>query len=181
MNATTEPHLMRVLSLVLVTLIACSPADSEERPDRRALTDTLASLVANAYRLSDGDAVMRIMSLYPERGEVVSAAGGRITTTRDSLDQSVRQFWEYVGANMREPRFIWRDVHVRPLGEDAAVLTGRYAIPHRTPAGRAHIITGAWTAVFERRDGRWVIVHEHLSDAPDSLGAAPTAGGHTGH
>ena len=27
-------------------------------------------------------------------------------------------------------------------------------------------IGGAWTAAFERRDGKWLIVQEHLSDAP---------------
>jgi hypothetical protein len=29
-----------------------------------------------------------------------------------------------------------------------------------------HVIGGAWTAVFANRGGRWVIVQEHLSDAP---------------
>jgi hypothetical protein len=29
-----------------------------------------------------------------------------------------------------------------------------------------HVIGGAWTAVFQRRGRRWVIVQEHLSDAP---------------
>jgi hypothetical protein len=46
------------------------------------------------------------------------------------------------------------------------------------------VIAGAWTAAFERRGGRWVIVQEHLSDLPatqtmampgDSAGAAMPA------
>jgi hypothetical protein len=27
-----------------------------------------------------------------------------------------------------------------------------------------HVIGGAWTAVFQKRGGRWVIIQEHLSD-----------------
>jgi len=29
-----------------------------------------------------------------------------------------------------------------------------------------HDLAGAWTALFERRNGKWVIVQEHLSDVP---------------
>jgi hypothetical protein len=29
---------------------------------------------------------------------------------------------------------------------------------------RGHVIGGAWTAVFQKRGGQWVIVPEHLSD-----------------
>jgi ketosteroid isomerase-like protein len=57
------------------------------------------------------------------------------------------------------------------LSPDAAVLTTTYRVPHQTPDGRPHVIGGAWTAVFARRDGRWQIVQEHLSDVP----AAPAA------
>jgi hypothetical protein len=56
------------------------------------------------------------------------------------------------------------------------VLTTTYAIPHRTPEDRPHTLAGAWTAVFERRGGRWVIVQEHLSDAvPTPASGATTA------
>jgi hypothetical protein len=27
-----------------------------------------------------------------------------------------------------------------------------------------HVIGGAWTAVFQKRAGKWVIIQEHLSD-----------------
>ena len=57
-------------------------------------------------------------------------------------------------------------MHVDVLAPDAAVVTTTYRVPHLTPAGQPHVIAGAWTAVFQRRDGRWVIVQEHLSDMP---------------
>ena len=76
-------------------------------------------------------------------------------------------FWQNVGQNMRNPRWVWGDVYVERLSPDAAVLTATWSIPHIAPTGRPHVIQGAWTAVFRRVGGEWLIVMEHLS-APAS-------------
>ena len=99
-------------------------------------------------------------------GPVISASGGRVSTSRDSLEAGIRAFWDNVGRNMRDPKWTWGDMHVDVLSTDAAVVTTTYRVPHFTPAGVPHVIAGAWTALFARRDGRWVIVQEHLSDVP---------------
>jgi len=52
------------------------------------------------------------------------------------------------------------------LAPDAAVMTATYHVPHLTPRNMPHTIGGAWTAVFQKRGNRWVIVQEHLSDLP---------------
>ena len=176
-----------VLAAALGALAACART---ERPDRSpearaAVADTLRSLLVNAYDLSKpGDAVARLMSLYPDTGRVVSASGGRLTTSRDSLQSELRAFWEYVGRNMRDPRWTWGRMHVDVLSDDAAVLTTTYSVAHLTPAGAPHVIAGAWTAAFQRRNGRWMIVQEHLSEVPppppdgeaaDSSAAPPAA------
>jgi ketosteroid isomerase-like protein len=168
--------------LAACTVAACDRGSQvPDEPGRRAIADTIFATVDRAYDLSrrDGDVVARLMSLYPDSGRVVSAAGGRVTTSRDSLELQVRRFWEWVGANMQEPRWTWGRRHVDVLSPTAAVMTATYTIEHRTPAGAPHVIGGAWTALFQRRDGRWVIVQEHLSDlpiAPPGTGQrAPTA------
>jgi hypothetical protein len=33
-----------------------------------------------------------------------------------------------------------------------------------------HVIGGAWTAVFQKRGGRWVVIQEHLSDVQSNVG-----------
>lgn len=162
-----------VAATVLATLAAaCDRAPSSTQRRDAALGDTLAGLVVHAYDLSRPDAVARLMALYPAHDPVVSAAGGRVTTTRAALQRSIEQFWTRVGQNMQQPRFLFDQRHVTVLGPDAAVLTMTYTIPHRTPEGRPHSIGGAWTAVFARRDGRWVIVQEHLSDRPAAADSA---------
>lgn len=148
---------------------ACAPAESGAIPQRErdAIADTLRTLIVGAYDLSaPGDKVARLMSLYPPTGGVVSASGGQVSVSRDSLEAGIRAFWDNVGRNMREPKWTWGAMHVDVLARDAAVVTTTYRVPHLTPAGMRHVIAGAWTAVFQRRGGRWSIIQEHLSDLP---------------
>lgn len=171
------PRLLALPAAAAIALAACRAAPPSppalSAAEREAIADSLRTLVENAYDLTQPDVVAGFLSLYPDTGRIVSAAAGRVTTTRDSLEAQVRWFWENVGQNMREPEWIWDGAWVDVLSLDAAVLTTRYRVPHLTPAGAPHTIGGAWTAVFERRDGRWVIVQEHLSDVPPEPAAAP--------
>jgi uncharacterized protein (TIGR02246 family) len=172
--------LIRPASLALsmvVSVSACQskPAAQLDARQRQAIADTLTAMLRSANDLKAADPVARFMSLYPDSGRVVSASGGRVTTTRDALQAGIKSFWEYVGRNMQDPKWIWGTPQVDVLSPDAAVVTTTYRIPHRTPAGEPHTVAGAWTAVFERRAGKWVIVQEHLSEIPPEAMAADTA------
>jgi ketosteroid isomerase-like protein len=67
-------------------------------------------------------------------------------------------------------------MHVDVLARDAAVVTATYHIPHLTPRGQPHTIAGAMTVAFQRRNGRWSVVQEHLSDLAAAPAADSTAG-----
>jgi len=161
----------RTVALVfaLGTLAACSSSEPRVMmpAQRAAIADSLKSLLRNTYDLSKpGDPVARLMSLYPPKGAVISASGGQVTSARDTLEMGIRAFWDNVGKNMRDPKWTWGPMHVDVLAPDAAVVTSTYSVPHITPAGMPHVIAGAWTAVFQNKGGRWVIIQEHLSDVP---------------
>ncbi len=145
---------------------ACGPRSGSDMSaaEQKAIADSLKHLVANTYDLSKPNAVNRLMSLYPAEGRVISASGGVITTTRPQLQQAIQAFWTYVGQNMRQPRWEWTSMTVDVLAPDAAVMTSTYRVPHLTPMGMNHVIGGAWTAVFQKRGGKWMIIQEHLSD-----------------
>lgn len=163
-----------VLGNCLALLAACAPTDRTAMlpAQRAAIADTLKGLITNAYDLSKpGDPVQRLMSLYPTSGPVISASGGQVSSSRDTLEAGIRAFWDNVGKNMRNPKWTWGSMRIDVLAPDAAVVTSTYRVPHLTPAGQPHVIAGAWTAVFQRKGGRWVIVQEHLSDTPVSASA----------
>jgi hypothetical protein len=170
MRLPTPLRAALLAAALLGALCACSaPPASDPRRDA-ALSDTLTALIVRAYDFSKPGFVARATGLYATTDPVVSAAAGRVTTTRAAIEQSIASFWERVGQNMRQPKFLIRERHATSLGPDAAVLTLAYQIPHLTPEGHPHTLGGAWTALFVRRDGRWVIVQEHLSDAPQQEG-----------
>lgn len=151
-----------VLGLAWVLTGCRDTAQRRSGPDT-ALADTLKTLIATAYDFSRPGAVERMSALYPDSGQVISASGGQLLTTSDSVKKGIATFWENVGRNMRNPHFQWHSVYVERLGPDAAVLTGTWSIPHIAPDHQPHTIAGAWTAVFRRMNGKWKIVQEHLS------------------
>jgi hypothetical protein len=147
--------------LLAVVLAACGTADSGTTD--ADLQQALMRRIEDAYDFSRPGAVERMIGLYLPAGPVVSAGGGGIVASPDELREGIVDFWENVGRNMREPRWEWDEVHVHRLGSHAAVLTATWSIPHIAPTGRPHVIGGAWTAVFQRVDGEWFIIQEHLS------------------
>ncbi len=174
------------LLIAAIAGAAACRADALSAAERARIASNLRAQVVAAYDITSPGAVDRLMSLYPRSGPVYSAGAGRFTASRDSLAQGIAEFWESVGRNMQQPRWEWTAMQVDVLSRDAAVMTATYRVPHFTPRGEPHVIGGAWTAVFTRRDGRWVIVHEHLSDVPvlpDTAvrAAADTSDAHAGH
>jgi hypothetical protein len=160
---------MRLQLAAFLSFAACSSSVTVSNADRAAISDSLTRQVKAAYDLSKPDAEQRMLSLYPPTGRVVSAAAGRMLTSRDSLAMGIDQFWKNVGANMRQPTWIWDQMVVDVLAPNAAVMTATYHVPHLTPTNQPHTIAGAWTAVFQKRGDRWYIVQEHLSDLPAAM------------
>ena len=130
------------------------------------IVDSLTRQVKAAYDLSKPNVEQRLLSLYPDTGRVVSAAGGGVLTSRDTLAMGIKAFWDNVGANMRQPTWVWDQMIFDVLAPNAAVMTATYHVPHLTPRNMPHMIGGAWTAVFQKRGSRWYVVQEHLSDLP---------------
>lgn len=151
--------------VLFLLLTACRPV-APPRGNDAALADTLKARIADAYDFSRPGVVERMNALYPDTGRVISASGGQLTTSPDSLRAGIADFWRNVGQNMRDPKWVWGDVYVDRLGDDAAVLTATWSIPHIAPTGRPHVIRGAWTALFRRIGGKWLITTEHLSAPP---------------
>jgi hypothetical protein len=154
--------------VLLVRSTACGSGTTMSAADRQAIVDSLTRQVKAAYDLSKPNVEQRLLSLYPDTGRVVSAAGGTIVTNHDSLAAGIKYFWENVGINMHQPKWIWDQMIFDVLSPTAAAMTATYHVPHITPGGMPHVIGGAWTAVFQKRGDRWYVIQEHLSDWPQA-------------
>jgi len=174
-----------IAAFLVLAPFACGP--DSPRPvsaaQRKQIADSIRALVVATYDLNRPNAVQRLMSLYPDSGPVYSTSSGHVSTTRAELQQQIQTFWQYVGSNMRNPKWEWTSMNIDVLAPDAAVVTASYRVPHLTPQNTPHVIAGAWTAVFVKRGGRWVVIQEHLSDTPAAAAAAASAQSseHSGH
>lgn len=163
----TRPIILAAAFLAAGAISACRLDHRDgygEMSEQAAITDTLTKIVKHAYDFSRPGVVDRLIALYPDTGRVVSSSGGRVLTSRDSIDAGIRSFWALVGRNMREPRTEWGRILVDVPSTRAAVLTAEYRVPHLTPRNEAHTIGGAMTLVFAKQGTRWVVIQEHLSD-----------------
>jgi ketosteroid isomerase-like protein len=164
------------MGVSLGALGACRRDATMTGDERDVIAKDIDSRVRATYDLSQPNVDERMLSLYVDTGRIVSATGGRVVTSRDTLAQGIHYFWHNVGMNMREPKWIWIRTYVDVLSPTSAVFTGTYHVPHRTPSGEAHDIAGAMTLVFEKRGGKWGIVQEHLSDVPPVQQVADSSG-----
>jgi hypothetical protein len=172
------PIMLRSQAAVLVLSLAtgaCSRPLTVSSAERHAIIDSLTRQVKAAYDITKPNVEQRMLSLYPDTGRIVSASGGRLTTSRDTVAMGIKAFWENIGVNMRDPHWIWDQMVFDVLAPNAAVMTATYHVPHRTPTNMPHVIGGAWTAVFQKRGARWYIVQEHLSDQPPMSDSAMAA------
>lgn len=160
-------------TLILLAFMATGCRSGEvPASDTARLRAEVERALRDAYDLSQPAALDRMLSLYPSSGRVISANTGRVITSIDSVGNGIREFWHYVGVNMRNPRWEWTNVYVDILARDAAVVTGTYRIPHLNPNNQPHVLAGAMTMVFRKQGGRWVVIQEHLSDVPQSGNSA---------
>ena len=173
-----RPHLRCLVPslLVAVTMAACTATSNELSPgEQSSIAKEIEARVRDAYDLGKPGAEQRMLALYSDSGRIVSAAGGRAIASRDTLTEGIKLFWQNVGANMRQPQWIWTHTYVDVLSPNAAVFTGTYHVPHHTPRGEPHDIAGAMTLVFAKRGSKWGVVQEHLSDMPPASMPMDTA------
>lgn len=168
-NALLEALVAALIALLVLGCSTGQPRNDITAGERAAIADSIEALLTNTYTFDGSDPVPRFMKLYADSGSVVSAASGGYTVSRDSVQNGLSTFWTTAGQYMKQPSWTWGTMKTDVLSRDAAVVTARYTIPHWTPEGRPHVLGGAWTTVWTRRGGRWVIVQEHLSDLPRSV------------
>lgn len=107
---------------------------------------------------NDGD-IERFMEPYWHSDELTFSASGEVT--RGWQATLARYRLRYPDRNAMG-RLTFSDLDVTPLNSDAALVLGRWRLDRAEPVG------GAFSLVFRRIDGRWVIIHDHTSgDPPD--------------
>jgi hypothetical protein len=93
------------VSVALVAVLVAAGCRTAElsASERAEIAADIEREVKAAYNLKSPDPVKSFEKLYANSGRIVSASGGAIIASRDTLFTGIRAFWQYVGSNMRNP------------------------------------------------------------------------------
>ncbi len=143
----------RIATIVAVLCAGCATT-GERLPTYEKIADILGQQ-ATAWNSGDVEAFMQA---YRRSPDLTFSSGGRVRRGWKSTLDHYR---------LRYPRrdamghLSFSDLEIIELGDTAALVLGRWRLEREAPIG------GAFTLVFRRVAGRWVIIHDHTSrDAP---------------
>ena len=155
---------MRLLAVAPLALVlgACL----REAPKHAPVTEAEATRIAEQAEanFTTGD-VKAVMAQYADPAVMIDAA-----TANPSTDRKVQTGWANSFVSMKPADYKVVDRHVQLLGGDAFVSSGIETFT--VEAGQARpTVSARFTDVFQRqKDGKWKIIHEHVSMPPQAVG-----------
>ncbi len=111
-------------------------------------------LTAQQAAWNAGD-IEGFMQGYWNSPDLRFASGGSVTYGFDETLDGYRA--RYDGADAMG-RLSFTELDIEPLSEDAAMAFGRWRLDRETDAPG-----GLFTLIFRKKNGDWVIVHDHTS------------------
>ncbi|GIE77257.1 hypothetical protein Aph02nite_32070 [Actinoplanes philippinensis] len=102
----------------------------------------------------------RVADRYAPGGVLVPTVSDQVRTTRAGIVDYFQHFLE------NRPQAVIIASHVTVLDRTTAVDTGTYRFTLRSDSG-TRVVDARYTFVYERIDGKWLIVNHHSSAMPE--------------
>lgn len=118
--------------------------------------ETLLAAQTDAWNRGD---IPAFMQYYVRGDELTFSSGGH---TERGWDATLARYQRRYPTRERMGVLRFDQLEVRPLAPDAALVLGRWHLT-RPPDD----VGGNFSLVVVRRAGRWLILHDHTSVAPD--------------
>ncbi|MCH7840660.1 MAG: DUF4440 domain-containing protein [Planctomycetes bacterium] len=143
---------------IAVALYACCGCVMQtgwtpEGYEGRRYADIPGILQRQAAQWNAGD-IDGFMEPYWRSPDLTFSSGGRVVRGWEATRERYRLRYPDRSAM---GRLGFDQLQIIPLGSDAALVLGRWRLERDQPVG------GAFTLVWRRIQGRWVIVHDHTS------------------
>ncbi|MGW6444171.1 SgcJ/EcaC family oxidoreductase [Lentzea sp. NPDC055074] len=163
-NDTMRQHLIGAAGLAGATalLVGCSsaPAQTSTPADSRPTTEQIKALFADwNASLATGDA-QKVADRYAPNAVLLPTVSNQVRSTRAEI---VDYFEHFLQAR---PSGTILDSHVAVLDADDAIDAGTYRFA-LTREGRPATVDARYTFVYEKIDGKWLIVNHHSSAMPE--------------
>ncbi len=129
------------------------PAGGEER-EVAALFDTWNAALAtgNPHKVAD---------LYAPDGVLLPTVSNEVRASREQIENYFEMFLT------KKPQGVVNYRTVRVLDDDSAVDAGVYTFTLTDKAGNKSNVQARYTFVYEKRDGKWLIINHHSSAMPE--------------
>jgi ketosteroid isomerase-like protein len=127
------------------------------------LDSVRAFLDRERVMIAKGDTVAAMADYLPS-GPLVSASGGKLATSRDSVIAGLRSFYQ----TTKSRELTIRSTKIDVLAPDVAALTADFVLSSKDSAGKSNEVRGVYSAVLATRDGRLRIIQENQSNAPQA-------------
>lgn len=153
------------VAAMLITIsgvLFLSPASAEPKQEE-PLADLLRAVLDKQVEDWNRGDIEGFMQAYWKDEGLTFSSGGR--TTRGWKAARDRYFKAYPDRETMG-KLTFSKLEVTPLGEDAALMLGRWRLEWGEPVG------GNFSLVWRRVDGKWVIIHDHTSAGEEPEGEA---------
>lgn len=169
MDRHSRPRIVFLRTWLLLGVIAIPPIMALAWHGASGEQDIRAVLEAQAAAWNKGD-IDGFMRGYWESDELTFSSGGTVTR---GWNATLRRYRTRYATRDKMGQLTFSDLEVRMLGDDAALVLGRWQLRRKEDAPG-----GIFTLVFRRMAGRWLIIHDHTSsDEPSSQPATRGTGG----
>ena len=143
---------MKAAALVLGLLLSTSMAAAGDDPAEKAIRQVLDAQVV-AWNKGD---LPGFMEGYWQSPDLTFFSGGNKTRGWQATLDRYRK--KYQGEGKEMGKLAFRELDVRLLGADHAVVTGRFQLQLK-----AETATGIFTLILHKKEAGWRIVHDHTS------------------
>ena len=145
----------RIASIALVMAACAAPKVTTGNPQQ----EIPALLARSAADWNRGD-LDGFMSDYVKDSTVSYVSGGHVRYGWQPLYDRYRD--NYFAPGKSRDSLSFEEIRVTPLTLDLAFATARFQL-HR---GDSLVASGPFTLILQRRDDRWMILHDHTSSDP---------------
>ncbi|MGA2960693.1 MAG: nuclear transport factor 2 family protein [Candidatus Korobacteraceae bacterium] len=140
-----------------VASLSAAAAGQSPGPDTKTADAEIRQLLDTQVAAWNRGDLEGYMSGYLDSEELTFFFGATETRGWRPTLESYRQYYKKTGNQMGHLDF--SNIHIETLGEDAALVRGRWRL--KTSSGPSR--TGPFTLVLRRFPGGWRIVHDHSS------------------
>ena len=159
--------ILAVVSLAVIGgiwggLSATATAETHDEDAIKAEVEAAANQLLQSLNTSDGDL---FDSLWLQSEKTTYFPGSQPFRVDGWPD--VRGAWGAFNLPPGGFSVVSRQGRVDLVGDDVALWTLHFVVNVRPPGGETETVNGRFTTVYQKVDGKWLIVHAHNSHLPE--------------